>query len=288
MTRASTLGLAAIAAALTAATAARAQDSERWTWSGSVARGRLLEVRGIQGSIRAEPVSGGTVEVTALKHGHHEDPADVRIEVVEHDEGVTICAVYPGRRNTCEPGGGQMNLRHNDVEVDFQVRVPAGVRFEGFQVSGDVEVSGLTAGVTASSVSGDVLVRDARGDVSGHSVSGSVTLERVDGLEVSGQTISGDVDFSGPIRDDGRYRFKSLSGDVEVRADGELNADVSFSTFSGDFESDFAITLNRRGRVHRRSFESTVGSGGARLALESFSGTIYLRRSGARGAREER
>jgi len=277
MTRSAAAGVAALALCA-AALPAHAQDSERWNWRGTVARGGTLEVRGIQGSIRAAVASGSAVEVTAIKHGD-DDPADVRIEVVEGSDGVTICAVYPGRGNSCEPGGGHMNVRHSDVEVDFQVRVPAGVRFEGVQVSGDVEVVGLGAGADASSVSGDVVVRDVDGRVTAHSVSGSVTLEQVDGDEVNAQTVSGDVRFSGPIRDGGRYRFKTLSGDVTVSPDGALNADVSVSTFSGDLDSDYPITMSGgRRHSHRNSFDATIGNGNATLALESFSGTISLRR----------
>jgi hypothetical protein len=67
--------------------------------------------------------------VTATKRGRRSDPGSVRIEVVEHGEGVTICAVYPdvdGRRNECRAGdGGHMSTRDNDVNVHFTVRVPA-------------------------------------------------------------------------------------------------------------------------------------------------------------------
>ena len=66
---------------------------------------------------------------------------------MRHADGVTICAVYPnvdGRApNTCEPGGGQMNVRDNDVSVNFTVRVPAGVRFSGNTVNGKVEAHNL-------------------------------------------------------------------------------------------------------------------------------------------------
>ena len=68
------------------------------------------------------------------QEGPQERPAEVKIEVVEHAGGVTICAVYPssGAPNECKPGkGGRMNVRDNDVNVEFKVSVPAGVRFVG-------------------------------------------------------------------------------------------------------------------------------------------------------------
>src|SRR5256712_7950329 len=98
---------------------------------GKIASGKGIEIKGVNGDVRAVAGSGD-VEVTAVKHARRSDPNDVKIEVVQHEDGVTICAVYPsdGRReNTCEAGdGGHMNVRDNDVTVDFTVRVPAGGR----------------------------------------------------------------------------------------------------------------------------------------------------------------
>jgi len=154
-------------------------------------------------------------------------------------------------------------------------------------VSGDVTLTDARGRVEVSSTSGDVTVRGAHADLAAHSVSGDVLLERIEGQEITAETVSGEVGFAGPIREGGRYRFQSHSGDVTIHPDGALNATISVSTFSGDLESDFPVTLTRGGRLRPREFEFTVGSGSARLSLSSFSGTIYLRRGGAAPAREE-
>jgi len=259
------------------------ESSESWNWQGNIAAGGTLEIRAISGSIRVEPASGSQVEVTAEKSGS--DLANVRIAVVQHADGVTICAVYQGEDDDCGRGGDHTNV-HGDVpEVDFVARVPAGVGLRAASVSGDVTASGLTAPVEVNSVSGDVSVEDARGNVTAHSVSGDVSLQRVDGRDVSAQTVSGDVDFSGPIRAGGSYQLKTLSGDLSVSPDGALDARISVSTFSGELDSDFPVTLTRSGgESHGRRFQFTTGRGNAQLALESFSGTIFLREGGAGAA----
>jgi len=99
----------------------------------------------------------------------------------------------------------------------------------------------------------------------------------------------GAIDDVGAIHDGGRYGFHSHSGDLTVRPDGDLSAIVSVSTFSGDMESDWPMTINPGGgRVHPREWEFTIGGGSARMNLESFSGTIYLRRGGAASRRGDR
>src|SRR5882762_9153472 len=78
-------------------------------WKGKVAPGKGIEIKGVNGDVRAVAGSGGgDVEVTAVKRARRSDPDEVKIEVVQHEDGVTVCAVYPsdGRReNTCEAGG---------------------------------------------------------------------------------------------------------------------------------------------------------------------------------------
>src|SRR5947208_4792454 len=107
-------------AALALVPRAVAAQSE-FHWKGNVAPGKVIESKGVNGDVRAVAGSG-EVLVTAVKHARKSDPDEVKIEVVQHEDGVTICAVYPsdGRReNTCEAGdGGHMNVRDNDVTVD--------------------------------------------------------------------------------------------------------------------------------------------------------------------------
>src|SRR5205814_3041068 len=137
----------AAAATLVLAVPAGAQDFQ---WHGRVAAGKTVEIRGVNGAIDASAASGDEVEVTATKHGRRSDPASVRVEVVEHAEGVTICAVYPdveGRRNECLAHGGHNRTHDNDVEVHFTVRVPRGVGFHPQTVNGDIQAEDLEGDV---------------------------------------------------------------------------------------------------------------------------------------------
>jgi hypothetical protein len=58
-----------------------------------------------------------------------------------------------------------------------------------------------------------------------------------------------------------------------------VDATISVSTFSGDFESDVPVQLTEQRRG--RQFSFTLGSGSARVELQSFSGDIRLVHAGA-------
>lgn len=239
------------------ASAGGTRQGQEWSWSGRVAAGRTLEVRGVNGVISAQAASGDRVEVRASKHGRRQDPDDVRIEVLEHDGGVTICAVYPGRNNRCERGGGHMNVRDNDVEVDFTVRVPRGVRFEGNTVNGDVEAMSLDGPVELNTVNGGVRLETASGDAEAHTVNGSImaTVRAVG---------------------DQALRFETVNGGITLALPGSLDADLDAETVNGSIDSDFPIQV--QGRMNPRELHGRIGSGGRSLQLETVNGSIRLRR----------
>ena len=292
--------LVAMAAGLAAALCAPRADAQTLDTTVAVRAGARLELQNIS----------GTVQVRATRR------SDVRIHVeydrarIEIDASPTLVQVRTVPRRgmgdadyTIEVPTGTV-LAVNAVSSDIDVRdvcaeaelqsVSGEVRLACAQgnvsvqsVSGDVTVSDVRGRLEATAISGGLTVTNARADVAAHSVSGDVVLDRVEGQDVSAETVSGDVSFGGPIHEGGRYRFQSHSGDLTIRPAGALNATISVSTFSGDLDSDFPVTLTPGHGIRPREFEFTVGNGNARLSLSSFSGTIYLRRGGPAPHQEE-
>jgi hypothetical protein len=256
--------LAAVAAAVLAAPVLVAAAQEDFHWSGKVAAGAAVEIKGVNGSIVATGAPAGEVEVTAVKKGRKSNPTDVKIDVVEHPGGVTICAVYPseGTPNECKPGeGGRMKVRDNDVAVDFQVKVPAGVRFVGRTVNGGITATGIQADAEAHTVNGGVEL-DASGTARAETVNGGIKARL------------GRADWTGALK------LKTVNGGIDVSAPAALSADVKASTVNGDIETDFPLTVS--GRISRRSIQGTIGSGGRQLEMETVNGGIELHKAGAK------
>src|SRR5438046_9832118 len=109
--------LPAVAALALVPRAVAAQNE--FHWKGNVAAGKAIEIKGVNGDVRAIAGSGD-VEVTAVKHAPHSDPDDVKIEGVQDEDGVTNCEVYPsdGRR---ENRWTAVEGRHADVRDDHWV-----------------------------------------------------------------------------------------------------------------------------------------------------------------------
>ena len=295
MTRTMNAALAAVMMTAGAAHTAAAQQDFRW--SGRLADGQTIEIRNIKGEIRAEPSSNGEVTVTAHPRGGRGER--VRVEMVRRDYGVVVCTIYPygsddrrGWRNDrddddserrAEPrdacnSGRSMNVRDEDADVEFVVRVPAGVKLSARSVSGDVEARALRGPVDARSVSGDVHVTTAG--------------------EVRAASVSGDVFASmGRIPSRG-LEFRSVSGNVTLELPAGTDANFSARTLSGEIDSDFPLTIEgRRGRSDRddddddrgdwprvrvrvgHDLRAHLGRGGPELNVTTVSGDINLRRA---------
>jgi len=236
------------------------QQAQDWEWQGSVARGDAIEIKGINGGIKASGTSGSQVTVTAVKKGRHDDPSEVTIEVVEHSGGVTICAVYPdvkGKKNECAPGDrGHLSSRENDVSVQFTVQVPAGVKLVASTVNGDIDAGGLQAAARATTVNGDVKLSTS-GEARATTVNGSI------------QASMGSADWNGTLS------FNTVNGNITVSLPEGVSTDVSAATVNGSMNTDFPLTI--KGRFSTKSMHGTIGSGGRDLELETVNGSIHLK-----------
>ncbi len=245
--------------ALAVAAPATAQD---WTWQGRVGAGQWLELKGVNGRIRAEPSRSGQIEVEAVKSADRSNPDDVKIEVLQNRGGVTICAVYPAPankpENECTSGERwNSNTRDNDVRVDFIVRVPAGTQFDARTVNGDVTLNGMGADVKAATVNGSVRI--------------STT-----GL-AEASTVNGSIDVAMGRADwDDILSFTTVNGQITLELPSAVDTEVRATTVSGEILSDYPLTL--RGKLARQRVSGTIGRGGRELSLTTVNGDIEIRK----------
>jgi DUF4097 and DUF4098 domain-containing protein YvlB len=260
----------------------------------TVARGQRLEVHAHGGDIDVKTWTRNAIRVEAA--------TSFRTEVQVSSSGPTISVQTEGRRGPPSsvdlqltvPAWLPLDLSGVNVDVTVDgVRAPIAVE----TVQGEVDVNGGEGQISLQSVQGSVTLRGAKGRIEVHSVNedvhvsqssgevmaesvnGEVMLDRVDATNLEASTVNGDLSYDGPIRNGGRYTLTSHNGDVTLGVPEGTSASVAVSTFSGDFESDFPVTLTETRKGKRFSFN--LGSGSAQVHLESFQGTIRLVRPGS-------
>ncbi|HUE86210.1 MAG TPA: DUF4097 family beta strand repeat-containing protein [Vicinamibacterales bacterium] len=166
-------------------------------------------------------------------------------------------------------GSGNINLRsvQGIITVD--------------KASGNVRATTINEGIRLTDISGDVYAETTNGDI-------EVQNAQTSSLEIS--TVNGDVTFNGTMRDAGSYRLTTHGGDIRLGLGGVNNATVFVRTFQGDFMADFPIQLpeGQSAREGSKRFNFTLGSGSARIELQTFNGDIALARKAIVSAQELR
>jgi hypothetical protein len=244
----------------TAAALFGAVGNTTFHWSGKVPPGQLIEVRGINGNIHAQPALGNDVDVIAYKNGERYDAREIEVRVVEYEGGVTICAVYPsldGQAGECLPGDrGPGNLQNNDVSVDFTVRVPKGVKFVARTVNGLVEARSLEADTEAHTVNGNVHLSTA-GAAQGETVNGSI--------------VASVGRISSPLK------FSTVNGAITVEMPAGAGATVHADTLNGTINTDFPLAAP--GQFLGKHVTGAIGHGGPEVRIATVNGSISLKRS---------
>jgi len=230
--------------------------------------------------VRADHSSRSRVEVAALAtlvtvrtSGRRGPPSMVDLEItVPTWMGMTLGGVYTDI--TVEGAGGSVTAE--SVQGDIAVTGGTGnVALKS--VEGGVTLTKTRGRIEVNSVEGDITITDAAGDITVESVDGEISLTRIDATSVEVNTVDGNISYDGTIKDGGSYRLSTHDGDISVAVPPGANVTGSLSTFDGEFDASFPLELNKTGR-HRASF--TLGTGKARLELETFDGDIRLRRPG--------
>ncbi len=286
------------------------EQTERIARSFKVGPNGTLTLANVSGDITIQAAQGDTIAVEAIKRARG-DAADqfarTQVEMNERAGRVEVRVVYTGQRN--------------HASVDFNVTAPPGTSLDIRSVSGNVRITGIHGDVRSESVSGNVNAVDVAGasqlkSVSGNidvsavkherdlrleSVSGNVTvrdaqvrglsaetvsgelrLVNVTGSRVGAKSVSGGVNFSGPLAQGGRYEMKSHSGDVRVAVANDAGFEIEATSFSGNVRSDLPITVGgpgrgavRTGRGHQ-ALRGVHGDASALLSLTTFSGSIVV------------
>jgi Toastrack DUF4097 len=255
--------IAALALLARPASAQERNDSS-FSWKGTVPAGRWLTIANISGGIHVVAATGDQVEVTATKHWRRGNPDDVRIQVMKGGSGgdVEICAIW--YNGDCDEDGSHSHHRgwdrDDDVSVQFEVRIPKGVRARLTSVNGDLNIDGVGAEVDAGTVNGSISVNTVVGPVNARTTNGSIDARMT--------SISSAEDMS----------FETVNGRIEVTVPGGLDADLEMSTVNGGLDSDFPLAVS--GRINPRRLRATIGKGGRRITMRTVNGGITLRKSG--------
>ena len=266
-----------------------------------VERGRWIVVRNEFGDIRIAGSDRNTVEAVATDRN---SPQAVPVSIVEGSSGnkrvLTVSPVANGRgvqQITLEVKvphdvelepiyirkgnisvidfDGGVNLRTDDGNINVNRAGSAGGGLVQVMTwSGSIDLSNIKGDVRIIGISSNITVRCIKGDIAARVTSGQIAFSNTAG-DVDANVSSGVISFTGAIHPEGRYRLKTLSGNVSMQIPDTVGFTAVLSAYNGQIHTDFPDDL-----LPSRSKQRIIGNGDgrARIELDSFSGSVELRK----------
>jgi DUF4097 and DUF4098 domain-containing protein YvlB len=258
-----------------------------------VAKGTKLDVNNFAGDVNIKVWDKDAVRVEV----NNSDRETVDIKQSEQTLTIRSRSLRGGRPRSLDytisvPSWMAINVAGTYADVTME-GVGADVSVE--TTHGDVKVRGGSGFVSLKSVQGEIALEKAKGrievravnegirladingDLSAESTNGSIILDRIDSGNVDLYTVNGNISYDGAIKDKGLYRLTTHNGLIAMPIADKANATLTVRTYNGGFRSTFQLAGDDAQKRGKR-FTVTLGNGSAHVELESFGGTIALRR----------
>lgn len=151
-------------------------------------------------------------------------------------------------------------------------------------IDGDIEVTGSPGWLRAKSASGDVILNGSSRDIALSTVSGGISVATNGGkLERAKiESITGAIRFNADIEKGAAIDFDTHSGALDISIPRNTGADFEIASIAGTISNQLNFAKPVSGHYGRGAeLSMTNGSGGARVTIRSFKGSVTLRRNDA-------
>jgi DUF4097 and DUF4098 domain-containing protein YvlB len=146
-------------------------------------------------------------------------------------------------------------------------------------VNGTIDVTKASGRLKAEAVNGTVTIRDASGELEASTVNGQLLVTGGSFDRAALESVSGGVKFEAGLSPKATLSVESVSGSVDLFLPAGLGAEFTVSTFSGAITNDLGPAAEKSSRwTPQKELSFTTGSGGARITVETLSGSVNIRK----------
>jgi DUF4097 and DUF4098 domain-containing protein YvlB len=253
-----------------------------------------VEIENVSGSIKVVGWDQAEVRVTGtlapnaeLEIDGAEQHIGIEVEVEGHTDATSDLEVHV-------PTGSQVEIDGVNVEIDVSgvsgsveaEAVNGGISLRGAardvslqSVNGAVDVNGVRGRVEVEVVNGSVTIQDASGEVEASTVNGEVIVGGGPFERAALESVAGAVSFKADLAAKGRLDVETVSGSVEIYVPENTPADFTITSFSGEIDNELGIgTVEQQEYVPAKELSFSTGSGGARIAVDTLSGSVHIRK----------
>jgi DUF4097 and DUF4098 domain-containing protein YvlB len=241
-------------------------DREEVAVSGTLANdAEELEITGSETRIKIEVI------FPDFSKKIHDADSDLKVNV-PHKSWVRVSGVNTIIEISKVSGTLELESVNGEITVSGEPKA-----IEAQSVNGKIRVESSTSKVDAESVSGTVILLGVQGDVSASTVSGDIEVTGDEFETGDFSSVSGAIEFDGTPGETSSLDFDSHSGTVTLLLPEDLSAEFDVNTFSGGIDNEFGPEARSTSKyAPGKELNFTVGSGDARISVNTFSSTIRL------------
>jgi DUF4097 and DUF4098 domain-containing protein YvlB len=220
--------------------------------------GGYLSLENINGDVTIEGWKKNEVSISAVKNGKAKDLDRIKIDVdVDKYEGKDWIHI---ETEYLESDRGFLSFLKSSGSVDYTIKVPSDAILEDIElVNGNLKVTGVTGYLSLGTVNGSITASGMAGNAWVETVNGNLDLS----FDKMGKGQSVDLE--------------SVNGAIVIRIPAKASAHVEAETLNGNISNEFGLTVEK-GEWVGRSMEGLVGSGDARITLETVNGSIDVKK----------
>ena len=231
---------------------ATVKETEEMTFD--VSSGARISLENINGDIVITGGSGDKVHLVAHKKAGKQEYMDELKVIVDADEDY----IRIETRHPRSDGGWFKWGNDSSGSVSYELEVPADVNLDTIStVNGDVNIKAVSGLVKAETVNGSLHAVGLAGDVNLETVNGS---------------IKADFDQLGEGQ---RVSAEAVNGKIVLLLPADASARVNAETINGSINADDFGLEPEKGFVGR-DLEGEIGSGDARISLDTVNGSIRI------------
>jgi hypothetical protein len=216
---------------------------------------KRIDLHGVDGNV--DVIAGGATEISLVAHVRARGvaPEPNRENKGYFESSVDGDTLVIGDQRGVHGRGSWFFLARNDVQIDYELKVPS------------------TTDLELKTVNGRVATRGTNGEIQAQTVNGSVDVETGGLREVELKTVNGRLqarflnDFTGA-------RFKTVNGSVHAVLPPTASFACDLSQVNGDFEASFPLSIHSHPGSRRVSGE--VNGGRHDLTIVTVNGDIRL------------
>lgn len=244
----------------------------------------VLAIYNVFGSIKVEGYDGDKVMLEIDKNISSKYPDEIakgkeefRFEMEQQGDSIIIyiATPYDSRPNrNWDRKDEHKNIRYK-YQLDFVVKVPHLMR---------LRISTIN--------NGNVKVKDVYGTLWVSNVNGAVDVENAKGT-TKATTVNGAVNVSYLVNPPSASVYHTINGDITVKYQNGLNADLYFKSMNGKYYTDFdnvepinnTLEKNTEKKSNSTVYKISkgnavrIGTGGKQFNFETLNGNVYIKKS---------